>query len=64
MTRGKGIVFVQPHAFHKMEWRIEILEEFERAHIIHDNRLEDAYRQRTNTRAQTQNKTVAELEKQ
>lgn len=53
MTRRKSIVFVQPHTFYKMEWSIEVLEELERAHIVHNNRFEDTYRQRANTRTQT-----------
>lgn len=59
MAGGESIVFVQPHSFHKMQWRIEILEEFEGAHIIYDNRFENAYYQGTNPRTQTQDQTVA-----
>ncbi len=64
MAGRKGIVFVQPHAFHKMEWRVEVLKKFERAHVIYNNSLEDAYRQGTNTNIQSQYQTIAIFEEQ
>ena len=64
MAGRKGIVFVQPHAFYKMERRVEVLKKFERTHIIHYNSFEDAYRQCTNANIQPQYQTIAIFEEQ
>lgn len=64
MAGRKGIVFVQPHPLHEMEWRVEVLKEFERTHIIHNDGLENAYRQCTNANIQSQYQAVAIFEEQ
>ena len=49
MPARESIVFMQPNAFHEMQWGIEILEKLKRPHVVNQEGFDEPDQPAANT---------------